>query len=60
MKLPLFVARRATRWWSQPVRFTASAVAALRDSAAAHERRGRAWLTQTPVGIRAAFINPQA
>jgi hypothetical protein len=34
------------------VRFTANAVAALRDTAAAHGRRGSAWLAQTPVGIR--------
>jgi hypothetical protein len=38
------------------MRFTATAAAALRSSAA--QSRGGLWLKQTPVGIRAA-LHPQ-
>ena len=48
------LARRATRWWSAPLRFTADTLALLRKSAAApRERVSGRWLLQTPVGIRA-------
>jgi hypothetical protein len=49
------LARRATRWWSAPVRFTNHAAQALRDSA---PRRGGLWLKKTPVGIRAGLDTP--
>ena len=43
-------ARRASRWWSAPMRFTANAVAALGRSTLPRETGS--WLKQTPVGIR--------
>jgi hypothetical protein len=47
-----YVARRATRWWSAPARFTAGAVAALRRSASASAQRHGSWLAHAPVGNR--------
>lgn len=45
-------ARGANRWWSAPVRFSASALTVLRASAARSGRDARSWLAQSPVGIR--------
>lgn len=49
------LARRATRWWSAPMRFTAHAAQALRDST--QPPRTGFWLKQTPVGIRPGALN---
>ena len=43
-------ARRASRWWSAPMRFTANAIDAIRSSTLPRETGS--WLKQTPVGIR--------
>jgi hypothetical protein len=47
------LARRATRWWSAPVRFTTSAAAMLRNRSGNRPRAPSSWLAHTPVGIRA-------
>jgi hypothetical protein len=44
------LALRMSRWWSAPLRLTATATAALRDRASGQARK--LWLRQTPVGIR--------
>jgi hypothetical protein len=43
------LAMRVSRWWSAPLRLTASATSALRSRAAGE---AKLWLRQTPVGIR--------
>lgn len=43
---------RTNRWWSAPVRFSASALVALRSSATRSRREAGSWLAQAPVGIR--------
>jgi hypothetical protein len=52
------VSRHANRWWSAPVRFSASALDALRHSAARSQRDARSWLAQSPVGIRSPLDAP--
>lgn len=44
--------RGTNRWWSAPVRFSTSALTALRASAARSGRDARSWLAHSPVGIR--------
>jgi hypothetical protein len=46
------LARRATRWWSAPARFTAETIAMLRSTSTPRAGVQNRWLTQAPVGIR--------
>jgi len=47
------LARRASRWWSAPARFTVDAASALRRATTVRRGTHGSWLTQAPVGIRA-------
>jgi hypothetical protein len=49
---PMALAQRLSRWWSAPLRLTASAAEALRNAPVVPATPQKPWLQQTPVGIR--------
>ncbi|HEY9183681.1 MAG TPA: hypothetical protein VIQ99_10800 [Gammaproteobacteria bacterium] len=49
---PMALAQRLSRWWFAPLRLTTSAAEALRAAPSAPAAATKAWLQQTPVGIR--------
>ena len=49
---PMALAERLSRWWSAPLRLTMSAAEALRGASSPAATQTKAWLQQTPVGIR--------